>query len=131
MNKVELQSFAGGALQENFQKSLEEVIKNMQNPNTSWKNKRSITIKIAFSQNEDRDDSACEVSVGTTLAPVKPIVTSVAIGKDLTTGEVFAEEYGKQVRGQLTINDIKVDSDGVIQEDLQNNVIDLRATKKA
>lgn len=107
MNRVELQGFAGGALQENFSKAFEEVVKNMQDPNTPWKNKRVVTIKLAFSQNEDRDDSTCEISVEKKLAPVKPIATKFALGKDLETGEVFAEEYGKQVKGQLTINDLE------------------------
>lgn len=133
MNNVELQEFAGGALQENFQKAFEQVIQNMQDPNTPWKVKRSITVKISLSQNEERDDSTCEISVEKKLAPTKPIATKFAIGKDLKTGEVFAEEYGKQVRGQMSINDYSEPDDSEVEEQTVNNnkVINLRTTKQA
>ena len=39
--------------------------------------------------------------------------TQFAIGKDLKTGEVYAEEYGKQMRGQMTINDYQKEKDTV------------------
>jgi hypothetical protein len=122
MDNVTLQEFAGGGLQENFQKAFEDVVKNMQDPNTPWKNKRSITIKLAFNQNEDRDDSSCEITVEKKLAPVKPIETKFALGKDLKTGEVYAEEYGKQIKGQMSIADVETSK--------PENVVDLR-TKKA
>jgi len=130
MNKVALKEFAGGALQENFQKVFEQVVQNMQDPNTPWKNKRSIIIKVSFTQNEDRDDSRCEISVERKLSSSKPIETKFAIGKDLETGEVFAEEYGKQVRGQMCIDDIKEDKPEDANE-LNDNVIDLRAKRQA
>jgi hypothetical protein len=130
MNKVELREFAGGALQENFQKAFEEIVKNMQDPNTPWKVKRGITIKISLSQNEDRDDSTCAISVEKKMAPVKPIETKFSLGKDLTTGEVFAEEYGKQVRGQMSLEDLKEEHQNE-ELDTENKVIDLRSPKQA
>ena len=81
--KVNLQELAGGALQENASRALEEVVKNMQDPNTPWKNKRVVTIKLAFTQNEDRDDATCDISVEKKLAPVKPVETKFMLGKDL------------------------------------------------
>ena len=77
----------------------------MQDPNTPWKNKRGITIKISFQQNEDRDDTAVDVVVEKKLAHSSPIVTRMSIGTDLDTGEVYAEEYGQQVKGQMSLND--------------------------
>lgn len=68
------------------------------------------------------------------LASQSPISTSFAIGKDLNTGEVYAEEYGKQIKGQQSfdnINTIKVDADTgeVIEEPVKpGNIIDLRKT---
>ena len=101
MAKVNLEELVGGGLQEVFAKAMEEVVENMQNPNTPYKNKREITIKLKFEQNEDRDDAAVDISVITKLAPVKPMVTRMAIGKDLKTGEVYAQEYGNTMRGQM------------------------------
>ncbi|WP_270289503.1 hypothetical protein [Enterocloster citroniae] len=105
MSKVNLETFAGGALQEKVDRAMDEVLQNMQDPNTPWKNKRGITIKISFQQNEDRDDTAVDVVVEKKLAHSSPIVTRMSIGTDLDTGEVYAEEYGKQVKGQMSIND--------------------------
>lgn len=101
MAKVNLEELVGGGLQEVFAKAMEEVVENMQNPNTPYKNKREIAIKLKFEQNEDRDDAAVDISVTTKLAPVKPMVTRMAIGKDLRTGEVYAQEYGNTMRGQM------------------------------
>ncbi len=105
MSKVNLETFAGGALQEKFNDAMKKVLENLMDPNTPWKIKRKIGIEVSFEQNEDRDDASVNVSVVTKLAPVKPIGTRMSIGKDLDTKEVFAEEYGSQCRGQMTIGD--------------------------
>lgn len=104
MKLLNLEDIAGGALQEKANEAMQKVLDNMQDPNTPWKNKRQITIKLSFSQNEDRDDTAVELSVDTKLAPVSPVVTRMAIGKNLDTGETYAQEYGKQIRGQMSLD---------------------------
>ena len=38
--------------------------------------------------------------------PVTAIQTRMAVGKDLRTGQVYAEEYGKQVKGQMSFADV-------------------------
>ena len=105
MSKVNLETFAGGALQEKFDDAMKKVLTNLMDPNTPWKNKRKIAIEVSFEQNEDRDDASVNVSVVTKLAPVKPIGTRMTIGRDLKTEEVFAEEYGSQCRGQMTMEE--------------------------
>lgn len=105
--KLDLNKFAGGILQEKFNGALTEVIKNMQDPNTSFKNKRGITISIGITQNEQRDDAKISVSVTTKTSPVLPIETALYMGKDLDTGDIEIREYGKQVAGQMTFTDIQ------------------------
>ena len=105
VNKVELQDLVGGALQEKFQKAFAKVIENLQDVNTSYKIKRGITIKLTFDQNEARDDVSVSVDVSEKLAPQAQMKTSFYIGKDLKTGDVYAEEYGKQIRGQMSLED--------------------------
>jgi len=107
MKNVELKELVGGALQEQFGKSFEKIVENLQNPNTPYKNSREITIKLKFTQNEKRDDVKCAVQVSEKLAPQAPMETSFAIGKDLKTGELYAEEYGKQIKGQMHIDDLQ------------------------
>lgn len=105
MNKVELKDLIGGALQEKFSKAFEKVIENLQDQNTSFKTKRAITIKLDFLQNEARDDVKVIVNVVEKLAPQGEMQTAFYMGKDLKTGDVFFEEYGKNVKGQLSFND--------------------------
>ena len=106
MNKVGLQDIVGGQLQEKFNRAFEKVVENLQDPNTSFKVKRGIDIKLGFTQKENRDDVKVSVVVSEKLAPQHDMSTSFYIGKDLQTGEVFAEEYGKQVRGQMNLSEI-------------------------
>ncbi len=141
MSRVNLETFAGGALQEKFDDAMEKVLVNMTDPNTPWKNKRKIVVEVSFEQNEDRDDSTVNVSVVTKLAAVKPVSTRMAIGKDLETGQVFAEEYGSQCRGQMTLDDYQGQRDQVVDGKTvdtetgeireESRVIDLREAKQA
>lgn len=135
MELLKLEEFAGGALQEKANAAMQRVLENMQDPNTPYKTKRGITIKIGFTQNEDRDDAVVEMSVETKLAPASPVRTMMAIGKDLQTGETYAQEYGKQIRGQMSL-DLeqpvqKIDGDIVDTQTGEivasnNKVVDLR-----
>lgn len=106
MNKVELGTLVGGALQEKFNKAFERVIENLQDVNTPYRSKRGITIKLTFSQNEMRDDVKVGMDVVEKLAPQSPMQTAFSIGKNLKTGEIYAEEYGKTIKGQMSIDDI-------------------------
>ncbi len=105
MEKVKLQEIVGGALQEKFNKAFERVIDNLQDVNTPFKVKRKINIQLDFVQNETRDDVHVNVSVVEKLAPQSPMTTAFSIGRDLETGEMFAEEYGKQIKGQMSLDD--------------------------
>lgn len=105
MEKVKLQEIVGGALQEKFSKAFERVIDNLQDVNTPFKVKRKINIQLDFVQNETRDDVHVNVSVVEKLAPQSPMTTAFSIGKDLETGEMYAEEYGKQIKGQMSLDD--------------------------
>lgn len=141
MSKINLQDIVGGQLQEQFQKSFEKVLENLQNPNTPYKNSREINIKLKFTQNEARDDVHVAVICAEKLAPQSPMATAFSIGKDIRTGEMYAEEYGKQIKGQMSIKDLekpqeetKIDaSDPVVDtetgEILEGNVIDFRAAR--
>ena len=96
MNRVELKDLVGGALQEKFGKAFEKVVENLQDQNTSFKVKRGITIKLTFDQNEARDDVSVSVDVSEKLAPQAGMKTSFYIGKDLQTGEIYAEERANE-----------------------------------
>lgn len=116
---------------------MEKVLQNMMDPNTPWKNKREIMVKVSFQQNEDRNDTTVDVSVVPKLAAVKPVSTMMAIGKNIETGKCFAQEYGKAIRGQMSFKDLEIDIDGKTVntetgEIKENNaVVDFRTAKQA
>lgn len=136
MKNIQLEEMLGGALQEQFSRSFEKVVENLQNPNTPFKNAREIIIKLKFTQNEKRDDVKCSVSVSEKLAPQATMETAFAVGKNLETGELFAEEYGKQLKGQISFSDseqaqknivVDVQTGEVLKETVSHsNVVDLR-----
>lgn len=141
--EISLHDVAGGALQEKVNQAFEQVMKNMQDPNTPWKNKRKINLTLTFIQNEDRTDCTCDISVDTKLAAVKPVSTKFCTEKDVSTGEIFAQEYGPGIRGQMSFEDVEqntedktIEIDGNIVdtetgEIVKDSVIDLRAAKQA
>lgn len=132
MKKISLQEMVGGALQEQFEKSFLRVVENLADPNTPFKDCRKISIELKFTQNEARDDVSCAIKVSEKLAAQAPMQTAFAIGKNLKTGELYAEEYGRhaQVKGQLSVDDVEdipVNPDtGEIIEEPKGVVIDMR-----
>ena len=136
MDNINLQELVGGALQEKFEKSFTKVMENLQDANTPYKNKRGITIKLVFEQNESRDDVKCTIEVQEKLAPQSGLETKFAIGKDLKTGKTVFEEYGNYMRGQVKLEDYQpmqeingnvVDTEtGEIVEQSQDTVVDFR-----
>ena len=141
--EISLQDVAGGALQEKANQAFAQVMKNMQDPNTPWKNKRKINICLTFEQNEDRTDCTCDISVDTKLAAVKPVSTKFCTEKDLSTGEIYAQEYGPGIRGQMSFEDMEQSTEGktvevegqIVDTETgeikENSVVDFRAAKQA
>lgn len=120
MAKVSLDQIMGGGLQEQFGKSFDRVIENLADPNTGFKEARKITIELKFTQNEARDDVSCAVSVKEKLAAQAPMQTAFMVGKNLKTGEMYAEEYGRHnhLKGQMSVDEMDVDPDtGEVLED--------------
>jgi len=107
MLHVDLSELAGGELQAKFDREITKVIENMKDPNTPYQEARSVTIKISLKQTELRDDAKVDISVNSKLAGVISAKTNFAMGKDLKTGEVLIQEYGKQIPGQLTFADME------------------------
>ncbi len=132
MEKVSLEQMVGGALQEQFTKSFDRVVDNLHDPNTPFKEARKITIELKFTQNEARDDVSCSVSVKEKLSAQAPMQTAFMVGKNLKTGQMYAEEYGRHnhLKGQTTFDEMNVDPDTgeVLEEQPKTTaaVLDLR-----
>lgn len=141
MKHINLETFANGAFTEQINRAIEEVTKNIQDPNTDATAARKINVTIAFKPNEKRDFVATGVQTKVGLAPALGAVTAMSMGKDIHTGEVQAVEIGNQIPGQLSFDESQeqpqmiqtVDpSTGEIYETpVSDKVIDLRMQKQA
>lgn len=75
---------------------------------------------------------AVDVSVVPKLAAAKSIGTRMSIGKNIKTGELYAEEYGNQVRGQMSFDDLRDDEEEHSSSDSSDKtVVDFRNAKQA
>lgn len=104
MQHINLETFANGAFSAQVNRAIEEVAKNIQDPNTDASAARKVTVTIGFKPNQERNFIATAVQTKTTLAPALGAVTALGVGKDLRTGEVDCVEIGSQIPGQLSLN---------------------------
>lgn len=124
-SNVQLEELANGALAEKFQQVLAKVVDNLRDVNTSYKTKRRITIQLDFIQDESREDVRCDVAVGCKLAQPRPMSTRLAIGRDLRTDELYVAEYGKQIKGQMSIDDIAKADEPEEKEQTEKKVVNI------
>lgn len=110
-----LEGLANGALAEQFSEELLKVLKNIDDPNTDPKAKRSISIKVSFKPDEKRDMANIDVTCVSTLAPYKSIGTMAAIGK--IDGDFVAQEFNRNaIRGQKTVEEYEKDTATNVQK---------------
>lgn len=116
---VELGKIGGGALQVRFNREFEKVVKNMKDPNTSFKEARKITITMTLKQDEDRNTCTCTCEVSSRLAKARSFDTNFGIGQDLKSGQFVAKEYGSQIPGQMGLNDLDQPPDDEQQDNVK------------
>lgn len=107
--KMTLTSICSGAIQEKIDRALREVGNNILDPNTDPKKKRSITLQIIFTPNEDdREDVTVTAEVKKTLAPEAGVKTKFFIAKDIESGAMTIQEHQRgEIKGQLSFDDIE------------------------
>ena len=106
MKHINLETFANGAFTAQVNRAIEEVTKNIHDPNTEPGATRKITVTIGFKPNQERNFVATGVQTKTTLAPALGAVTALSMGKDIKTGQVEAVEVNTgQIPGQMSIAD--------------------------
>ena len=99
-NKVLLSELNEGALQERFDFELEQVTKNILDPNPDPDKKRNITIDITVLSDEYREDMVFDCQIKSKLAPRENVSSRVLIGKN-AKGEVVTNELKSGQRGQM------------------------------
>ena len=137
MKHINLETFANGAFTVQVNRAIEEVTKNIQDPNTEAVAARKITVTIGFKPNADRSFVATGVQTKTTLAPALGAVTAIQMGKNIKTGEVEAIEIGTgQIPGQMSVADVPgvvpeqkaydPDTGEILEPAESRNIVDMR-----
>lgn len=106
---ISLDKFANGKFAARVNEGLKEIFTNIKDPNTDFKPKRELTIKIKFSTGEARDLSDVDIQTKVKLAPRTSVSTKVVI--DFDGSEIIGAEYKKQIPGQVAV---KVDQNGEV-----------------
>lgn len=112
-----------GAAQEQIDKELEKIMKNILDLDTEAKLKRKLTITVDFVPDDSRRVITTDVQVKSTLAPQERTTTTMLAGRDIDTGFIEAQELKSHVPGQTFIDDggelntdvgEKIDDDGKV-----------------
>ena len=103
---MRLADIGGGALAERFDLTLQEVMKNIRDPNTDSKKARKITLEITITPNEQRNAAALKYSVKSSLAPARTKETSIMFG--VKDGVYVVSEIGNEIPGQQKMNVVPI-----------------------
>lgn len=130
--EINLDTFADGALKERANESIRKVLANIADPNTDPSKKRSVTITLHFSGNEQRNLANVDIESKEKLVPARSVGTSVLIDQD-GDGQVVGQELLSGIKGQTMIADsgeIVTDVGQPINElEENNNIVDFRKTQ--
>lgn len=124
-NRVLLSELNEGALQERFDFELEQVTKNIMDPNTDPEKKRKITIDITILSDEYRDGLVFDGQVKSKLVPRENVSSKALIGKN-AKGEVVVNELKSGQRGQMYFDP----EDSELKDDKGTPVTQIEETDK-
>lgn len=129
-----LSALANGAIQEKLDAELVKVFDNIHDPNTEAKDKRTVTIKLEFTPDENRQTVKVNSNISIKLANVKDVSMTVLTGRDLASGKVEAKELKSKIPGQTYFDDEGVKSDvgvpiDVIEREQQRKIINLQENR--
>lgn len=128
-----LSNLANGAIQEKLDYELKKVFDNIHDPNTKAEDKRTVTIKLEFSPDENRQTVKLNSNISIKLANVTDTSVTVLTDKDLSDGKIEAKELKSNIPGQTYFDDdltprtdVGVPIDVIEQERKRKNIINLQ-----
>lgn len=104
---VTIGNFAGGALEELFQRELAKVLDNIQDPNIPYKGSRKITIEVSFQPDENREQCSVSLHCDAKLLPVKGVGSTIFIARRGGTTKAY-EHNLKQATMQFDQNVVTI-----------------------
>lgn len=124
VEKINLDTLAGGAVSERFNRELQLVLNNIADPNTDAKKKRKLTITVTFAPDEKRSLAGLSILAKKALVPAKEIETQLVIGQD-RQGHVVAQELQSGIPGQTFI-----DQEGELATDTGEKILKFETQKQ-
>mgnify|MGYP006939900227 CR=1 FL=1 len=109
---MDINKLAGGAIQESIHYGLEEVFKNILDPNTEPEKARKLTITMELKPDESRQIIRTKTTCKTSLVPTNSITTQMLLGKE---GEkIVATELLKHDPNQVSLDEYEEASNKII-----------------
>ena len=120
---IDINTLAGGAIQESIKYGLEEIFENILDPNTDAEKVRKLTLTLEFRPDESRQVVKLKQSCKTSLCPTNAVTTQMLLGRN---GEkIVASELLKHDPNQIAFDETgKLDNDKEIDE-RPNNIIEM------
>lgn len=120
---IDISTLAGGAIQEQLKYGLNEIFKNILDPNTEAEKVRKLVLTLEFKPDESRQIIKNKASCKTTLCPTNAVTTQMLLGRN---GEkIVASELLKHDPNQIAFDELEKDKETDKTTDMPNNVIDM------
>lgn len=133
--QLPISQMANGAIQEKLDGEFKKVFDNIHDPNTRAEDKRTVTIKLEFVPDENRQTVKVIGNISVKLANVRDVSTTVLTGKDLASGKIEAKELKSNIPGQtyFDTDDIQKTDVGVpvdvVEKEMTRKVINLQENR--
>ena len=105
MDPLNLANLQNGAVIERVNWELQKIARNIADPNTDPKKARTLTLKLKIVPDDTREVSDIEISVASTIAPMKPLRTRMYMDEDGEGGFQMQELVKNQMPGQITVDE--------------------------
>jgi hypothetical protein len=103
VNPIDLSNLAGGAIAERFNLELVKVLENIADPNTDPKKARTVTVKLTFKADEERDITNVSIETKASLVSAKNVETKFVLDRD-RLGNVVGAELRPNQKAQVVID---------------------------
>lgn len=133
--QLPISQMANGAIQEKLDGEFKKVFDNIHDKNTRAEDKRTVTIKLEFVPDENRQTVKVIGNISVKLANVRDVSTTVLTGKDLVSGKIEAKELKSNIPGQtyFDTDDIQKTDVGVpvdvVEKEMTRKVINLQENR--
>lgn len=127
---IDLNKLADGALAEKVNTELSRVLDNIADPNTDPGKKRTVTITMTITGDENREVLNTSVLTKSKLVPSKEVQTKLLMGAD-KQGNIIGKELRSGVKGQMFIdNEADVAEDTGEKAEREEKVLNFREQRK-